>query len=264
LVSKYAIPNLLKLKDYVTLTGTILGLISLICASIGIKAAISLGFFLVTIAIGTDLIDGYIARKTGTVNEMGKELDSLSDSLTFGISPAILTFQAFKIGGIFDVFLLIACICFALGAILRLARFNLSLNIGYTGVPTPISALLLITYFYFNYFYYLANPLGNPPFPIVAYYIIPFILIFIAWLNITTHVSFGKKGRTIYILFLLVAPLGPIFGIIGILNPNFYLSIAISIMFMCFFLILIIYILLGSWIQNTLLKRRELAKKQED
>jgi CDP-diacylglycerol--serine O-phosphatidyltransferase len=245
LVSDYSIPKLLKLKDYITIIGTTLGIISLICACIGNKNALSLGFFLVTIALGTDLIDGYIARKTGTVNEMGKQLDSLSDSLTFGISPAILTFQAFKTNSFFDIFLLIACICFALGALLRLARFNLSLNIGYTGVPTPISALLIITFFYTNFFYSLAYPLQIPIFPTVSYYIIPIFLIFIAWLNITTHISFGEKGKIIYILFLIFAPLGPIFGIIGAMNPNYLISITVSIIFLSIFIILFSYILYG-------------------
>ena len=257
MVSDYSIPKLLKLKDYITIIGTTLGIISLICACIGNNSAISLGFFLVTIALGTDLIDGYIARKTGTVNEMGKQLDSLSDSLTFGISPAILTFQAFKTNSYFDIFLLIACICFALGAILRLARFNLSLNVGYTGVPTPISALLIITFFYANFFYSLAYPLEIPIFPIISYSIIPIFLIFIAWLNITTHISFGEKGKIIYILFLIFAPLGPIFGIIGALNPNYLISITVSIIFLSIFIILFIYILYGFIIKYK--KSKQLA-----
>ena len=245
MVSEYSIPKLLKLKDYFTIIGASLGIISLICACTGNKHAISLGFFLVTVALGTDLIDGYIARKTGTVNEMGKQLDSLSDSLTFGISPAILTFQAFNLNGLFDVFLLITCVCFALGAILRLARYNLHLNIGYTGVPTPISALLVIIYFYANYFYSLAYPLENPAFPLIAYYAIPFFLIFIAWLNITTHISFGEKGKIIYIIFILLAPLGPIFGIIGIINQDPLVSASVAIFFISSFSGLFVYILYG-------------------
>ena len=255
MASEYSIPKLLKLKDYFTITGTILGIISLICACSGTRDGVSLGFFLVTVALGTDLIDGYIARKTGTVNEMGKELDSLSDSLTFGISPAILTFQAFKLNGLIDVLLLIACICFALGAILRLARFNRSLNIGYTGVPTPISALLIIAYFYANYFYSLAFPMQTPAFPYIAYYAIPFFLIFIAWLNITTHISFGEKGKIIYLIFILLAPLGPIFGIIGIINPNYLISIAVATFFLFSFLGLFIYILYGFIIKYRKSKR---------
>ncbi|MEJ2248306.1 MAG: CDP-alcohol phosphatidyltransferase family protein [Candidatus Lokiarchaeota archaeon] len=242
--------DLLKLKDYITLIGTTLGVISIIIGGFGGRSAISLGFFLVTITIGTDLLDGYIARKTNTVNKMGIELDSLSDSLTFGIAPAFLTFQAFKTGSLYDIILIIGSIGFALGAILRLARFNISGNSGYTGVPTPLSALFMIIFFYANYF--LAFALGGGgiagiyhPFPPVIYYLIPFIMILIGWFNITTLISFGKKGKIAYMIFLIFAPLCPIFGIIGIFNPSFIVSIIVSIFFFSAFVIEFIYVLLG-------------------
>ncbi len=228
-----SIPKLLKLKDYVTLIGTSLGIIALVCACIGSREFLSLGFFLISIALGVDLIDGYIARKTNTVNEIGRELDSLSDSLTFGITPAILTFQAFKTGGIIDIFIIIGAICFALGAILRLARFNISEVSGYTGVPTPVSALLIIAYFYANYFYAFA--MGD--FLEIASYLIPLVMILIGWFNITTYIGFGEKDKSIYLSFIILAPLCPILGIIGILNPNFLISIIVSIFFLCSFLL---------------------------
>ncbi|MFW9770926.1 MAG: CDP-alcohol phosphatidyltransferase family protein [Promethearchaeota archaeon] len=236
------IPKLLKLKDYITLVGTTLGVLAIIYACVGLRDAISFGFFLITISLGTDLIDGYIARKTGTVNEMGKHLDSLSDSLTFGIAPAILVFQAFKRGNPYDIVVLIACILFAMGAMLRLARFNLQEGKGYTGVPSPASALLMIAYFYANYFYSFAIGGINHPFLEIAYYAIPFFLVFIGWLNITTHITFGEKGRTTYIIIILFAPSCPVFGIIGILNPNFVISIIAAIFFISSFFGLIIYI----------------------
>jgi len=236
-----SIPKLLKLKDYVTLIGTSLGIIALICACIGSREFLSLGFFLISLALGVDLIDGYIARKTNTVNEIGRELDSLSDSLTFGITPAILTFQAFKMGEIIDIFIIIGAICFALGAILRLARFNISAGSGYTGVPTPVSALLIIAYFYANYFYAFA--MGD--FLEIASYLIPFVMILIGWFNITTYISFGEKDKTIYLTFIIVAPLCPILGIIGIFNPNFLTSIIVSIFFLCSFLLGIAILIRG-------------------
>jgi hypothetical protein len=79
----------------------------------------------------------------------------------------------------------------------------------------------------------------------LASFLIPFFLIFIGWLNITTHISFGEKGKIIYVIFLLVAPLGPIFGIIGIMNPNYIISITVSIIFLFIFIGLFIYILYG-------------------
>ncbi|MFX1493840.1 MAG: CDP-alcohol phosphatidyltransferase family protein [Promethearchaeota archaeon] len=236
------ISSLLKLKDYITLIGTTLGLISLISACIGTRDAISFGFFFISISIGTDLIDGYIARKTGTVNEMGRELDSLSDFLTFGVSPAILTFQAFKTGNPYDYFLLIGCIFFAIAAMLRLARFNISTESGFTGVPTPASALLMITYFYANYFYTSAMG-GIGSFLEIAYYLTPFFMILIGWFNITIHITFGEKGKSIYVLFILIAPLCPIFGIVGITDPNFIVSVIVALFFVTSFFVLIGYIL---------------------
>ncbi|MBD3193410.1 MAG: hypothetical protein GF317_00020 [Candidatus Lokiarchaeota archaeon] len=242
--------ELLQIKDYVTLLGTTLGLFSLIVVTFGGRAMVSVGFFLLAFTFGTDLADGYIARKTGTVNEIGKELDSLNDSLTFGIAPATLTFVAFKTGTYYDLLLAIGAVIFALGGILRLARFNISEEEGYTGVPTPLTGLILLTFFYANYFYSVAVTDGGPnaltyPFPLFCYYIIPFILIFLAWSNITVHISFGKKGKSVYVTFVIFAPLCPIFAILGILNPTFLIGFISSFFFFSFFIVEITYVIYG-------------------
>jgi CDP-diacylglycerol--serine O-phosphatidyltransferase len=240
-----SIPKLLKLKDYITLIGTSLGMIALVCACIGSREFLSLGYFLISIALGTDMIDGYIARKTETVNEMGRELDSLSDSLTFGITPAVLTYQSFKTGTLIDIFIIVGAICFAIGAILRLARFNITENPGYTGVPTPISALLIICFFYANYFYAFAMGGNAYPFLEFSSYLVPILITLIGWFNITTYIHFGEKDRATYILFVIVAPLCPIFGIIGISSPNFLTSIIVSIFFLGSFILIVIFIVRG-------------------
>jgi len=239
-----SIPKLLKLKDYITLIGTSLGIVALVCACIGSYELLSLGFFLITISLGTDMIDGYIARKTQTVNEMGKELDSLSDSLTFGVTPAVLTYQSFKTGSIFDLFIIIGAICFAIGAILRLARYNLSETPGYTGVPTPISALLLITFFYTNYFYSFAFS----EFLEISSYIVPVIMVLVGWFNITTYIRYGEKDKATYIMFLIIAPICPILGLIGISSPNFITSVIISIFFLGSFFLIIVFIIRGFFL----------------
>jgi len=242
--------KILKLKDYVTLIGTTCGLIALLCATLGSLGFLSLGFFLCSITLGTDLLDGYLARKMGTVNEMGKQLDSLSDSLTFGIAPSALTFQAFKTGGPFDIILGIGCICFALGAILRLARFNISESSGYTEVPTPLSGLFLINFFFANYFYVYA--LNSTIVPFSSTIMITILMILFGWFNITTYINYGEKGKNIYIIFLVFAPFCPIFGIIGLLNSVWQimiLSLVISIFFIVVCLIEIAFILSGFYIK---------------
>jgi len=242
-----SIPKLLKLKDYITLTGTTLGVIALICASIGTRYFVSLGFFLVTLTLGTDLLDGYVARKTGTVNKMGIELDSLSDSLTFGIAPAVLTYQAFKTGTVYDIFLIIGCICFTLGAILRLTRFNITTEeiSGYVGVPTPLSALLIIVFFYINYFFAFAYGGLDYPFPNISFYVIPILMILIGWFNITTHITFGEKGRNIYIIFIILASIAIIMTILGLTIPTFSISIIISMILLGGFLTCMIFLIYG-------------------
>ncbi len=250
-MSSISIPKLLKVKDYITLVGTSIGIIALICAVLGSRESISLGFFLISISQGTDMIDGYIARKTNTVNEMGKNLDSLSDSLTFGIAPAILAFQAFRTESLFDLILIIGCICFALGAILRLARFNISKIPGYTGLPTPISALLMITFFYANYFYAFAMGGNTYPFLDFSSYFISIFMILIGWFNITTYIHFNERNRTIYIGFFILAPLSPIFGLIGLSSPNPTVSIITAIFFLCSFFLFLAFIIRGFFHRKT-------------
>ncbi len=259
--------KLLKLKDYITLIGTVCGLVALMCAVMSASANVdsrillSIGFYMIVISIGTDTLDGYVARKTGTVNEIGKELDSLSDCLTFGIAPSVLIFQAFRTGSLYDIILAIGCIAFALGALLRLARFNISSSKGYTGVPTPLSALLMITFFYCNYFY--AVIMGGPgdsglthPFPEISVILIPFILIFIGWLNITTYINFGEKGKGVYIMFMVFAPLAPILGILGLLSNSvlaayyYPISWASFVFFLAIFLIEIGYFIISLFIKS--------------
>jgi CDP-diacylglycerol--serine O-phosphatidyltransferase len=249
-------------KDYITLLGTVIGLIALLLSFNGTLEFISVGFFLVSITLGTDLIDGYIARKTGTVNEMGRELDSLSDSLTFGIVPSCLLFQAFKTNTSYDIILIIGCICFALGAILRLARFNITQETGYIGVPTPVSALMVIAFFYFNYFFYLSLGGGVLPFPLISHYAMPFILILLGWFNITTYINFGEKKKRIYVLILIFAPLSPIFGIIGLANINSIVNLVVSIVFLTSFIGLIIYVLIGFYLKYKSKKKKSSQSKK--
>ncbi|MEB1808130.1 MAG: CDP-diacylglycerol--serine O-phosphatidyltransferase [Bacillaceae bacterium] len=97
---------------------------------------------LITIAAVFDRLDGMVARKTNTTSELGKQLDSLSDIISFGVAPAILLYQGvlftFGMPGAFFAIIFIAC-----GAI-RLARFNVTDTHGFfVGLPITAAGLLL-------------------------------------------------------------------------------------------------------------------------
>ena len=91
-----------------------------------------------------DCIDGKIACKLNAVSHFGKELDSLSDLVSFGVAPAILVYSAYlkDLGLIGLVFALTYIMCGAF----RLARFNVKSHAShFTGLPIPIAGATIAT-----------------------------------------------------------------------------------------------------------------------
>lgn len=89
-----------------------------------------------------DRYDGATARKLNIESELGKQLDSMSDLISFGVAPAFLLYQGilheFGAPGAFFTILYIAS-----GAI-RLAKFNLQENTGYfSGLPIPAAGIAM-------------------------------------------------------------------------------------------------------------------------
>jgi CDP-diacylglycerol---serine O-phosphatidyltransferase len=93
-------------------------------------------------AILLDLLDGRIARMTGTTSEFGGELDSLADVISFGVAPALLVyswgFGSVPRAGWLAAFLFVVC------GTLRLARFNVQRHAidgrYFVGLPIPAAA----------------------------------------------------------------------------------------------------------------------------
>ncbi len=103
------------------------------------------------VAIVLDMLDGRIARMTGTTSDFGVQLDSLADLISFGMAPAILAFQwglvplgrmGWAVGFVFLT-----------AAALRLARFNIqtvSDKRYFVGLPSPAAAAIpAATIFYY-------------------------------------------------------------------------------------------------------------------
>jgi len=141
------------LPNALTIFGVCLGLSS-------IKFAIDLNYTMAIIAIGfaaiLDTLDGRVARLIKGTSKVGKELDSLTDVISFGVAPSfIMYFWALnEIGKFGWMFVLIYSVCCAL----RLARFNLTvieenenwkINF-FEGVPSPAAAGLVLLPLIFN------------------------------------------------------------------------------------------------------------------
>lgn len=112
-----------------------------------LNGSYSYSVLFIFIAAFLDRFDGMVARKFNQESELGKQLDSMSDILSFGVAPAILIYQLVLsdfgfVGMVFTVFYISA------GAF-RLARFNISESTGYfTGLPiTAAGTVVTLSYF---------------------------------------------------------------------------------------------------------------------
>jgi CDP-diacylglycerol--serine O-phosphatidyltransferase len=92
---------------------------------------------LLIVCVILDFLDGKVARAFGHANEFGKNIDSLVDVLCFGVAPAIFM-QQFLSG----VYVFLPCLII-LGGIYRLARYNVSDNKDYIGMPITANGLII-------------------------------------------------------------------------------------------------------------------------
>lgn len=114
-----------------------------------------------------DMIDGIAARFTRTSSRFGVELDSLADVISFGAAPSFILYKAFFFEhGAAGTALATLIMIFAA---LRLARFNANLTgfdkTFFSGVPVPIPALTVSSFFMFYY-----NKIFSPEFSSILVY----------------------------------------------------------------------------------------------
>lgn len=72
-----------------------------------------------------DALDGGVARRLGVASPFGLQLDSLVDVVTFGVAPSVLVYQYLQPLSIRPAIVWAACVCYMVGGVFRLARFNL-------------------------------------------------------------------------------------------------------------------------------------------
>jgi CDP-diacylglycerol---serine O-phosphatidyltransferase len=115
-------------------------------------ARITYASFFIFAAGIVDFLDGFVARLMKASSEMGKQLDSLSDVVTFGVAPSMIMYQLLRMSYLkeetaFDtsILLLLPALLIACCAAWRLAKFNIDARQSTTffGVPTPITAMVV-------------------------------------------------------------------------------------------------------------------------
>ncbi len=102
-----------------------------------------------------DFLDGFVARLFKATSELGKQLDSLADVVSFGVAPAIIIYQFLRLSlaqesGALDASMiwLVPAFIVAAAAAWRLSKFNLDTRqtYGFLGVPTPAVGLTVASF----------------------------------------------------------------------------------------------------------------------
>jgi CDP-diacylglycerol---serine O-phosphatidyltransferase len=190
-----------------------LTLLNLFSGCCGIVACLQNDYKLVPLFIGisllADFLDGFVARALNVKSELGGQLDSLADMVTFGVLPGMMLFSIINAKSNFltgiaitestnilnDNPLSLLSYIYTIFACLRLAKFNLDTRQteNFIGLNTPSGAIFILGFY--MQFFTVWNLRDNWDFTIyskIAAMIIPFVL---AFLMIAEFPMFSLKGN---------------------------------------------------------------------
>ena len=211
------------LPNMLTLIGVCIGLTSIRFA---LDGRFEFAIIAIIFAALIDGLDGRIARLIKGTSKVGKELDSLTDMISFGVAPAfIMYFWKLNILGKFGWLL---CLVYVICVALRLARFNINSNQEpswrdnfFEGVPSPAGGILVLTPL-------IVSLSGFDYFELNYNIIVPIFFVMTSFLLISKFPSYSLKKiviprrTTIFLLFGIVL----FFGLLLVYTFN---VIAISI-----------------------------------
>lgn len=143
------------IPNFITSLNLVCGILSII---VMIEGNIIPAFYLILLAAVFDFLDGLSARILDAYSDVGKQLDSLADMVSFGIAPTMLMFYYIKYSFLFhqsgfaietaawhEIIILFSVILIAVASGFRLAKFNIDpdQSFSFSGLPTPANAILI-------------------------------------------------------------------------------------------------------------------------
>ncbi|HSP89741.1 MAG TPA: CDP-diacylglycerol--serine O-phosphatidyltransferase [Vicinamibacterales bacterium] len=192
-----------------------------LCVLYAIRGEFDVAAPLIGVAVVLDMLDGRIARMTGTATPFGVEFDSLADVISFGIAPAVLTFM----WGLqpLDRLGWAAGFIFLSAAAIRLARFNIQSvkstdKRHFVGMPSPAAAAIPAS----TVFFYPVC-IQDPLWAVVAFavMVVPALLMvstvrFNSFKTIDTQKRRSYKVLALFALVIAVIQLHPKFVLLGL------------------------------------------------
>lgn len=143
-MAKNAVPNIF---TFCNLSCGIMSLLMIFDASASNINFYKLACLFIIFAAIIDRYDGRVARYLNVSSELGKELDSLADLVSFGVAPSILIYNLNDHFSNFGPLAYILVLIFPLAGAYRLARYNTSdFNGRFVGVPITIAGVFMALY----------------------------------------------------------------------------------------------------------------------
>lgn len=194
------------IPNTITCMNLLSGAVSIIFA---FRGEFQMAFLFMIAASVFDFCDGFAARLLHAYSDIGKELDSLSDVVSFGLAPSLILFNYMQ--GIIGIpkWLCFVPLIIAAFSALRLAKFNVDTRQSHSfiGLPTPACALLIGAMIY-----YASTEGNNISSVLITSYFIPILSVILSLLLIgetpmfsLKFTSFGwKENRKPYLFGIVI------------------------------------------------------------
>jgi CDP-diacylglycerol--serine O-phosphatidyltransferase len=187
-----------------------------------------------------DFLDGFVARFFNASSEMGKQLDSLADVVSFGVAPGVILYQLLRMSFIreengldISISWLLPAFVFSCAAAYRLAKFNLDTtqHYGFKGVPTPAAGLLIAS---FPLILHYGNTIININEWLINKWVLYFVIVSVSWLMISNLplIALKFKDKSIKNNLPKIILLG-----IGIVTAIFLKWLAVPLIFIAYIIL---------------------------
>jgi len=236
------------IPNFITSLNLVSGFIAIILAANGNLIAAS---WFILAAMIFDFLDGFSARLLKAYSDIGKELDSLADVVSFGVAPALIIYHLLNNSlsiivfpenvtdsALFILIMLISSVMPVCGAI-RLAIFNLdsTQTTSFRGLPIPANALAVISVViaaHYSHSQAFTSIVGSTIFLIIFTVILSLLMVSripLLSLKVKNLKLKGNEGRYILIGLVIIGYL--IFGIISIpfIIPVYIVSSLLALLF---------------------------------
>lgn len=228
------------IPDFITSLNIVCGIVGVVFA---FKGRCDIAMYLMIAAAVFDFFDGFAARALGAYSDLGKELDSLCDDVSFGVLPAVMLYTTAKACMMGENAFCYLPLFIAVFSALRLAKFNVDTRqtACFIGLPTPACALFVAALCYYVAYdstCFLAMWMASPLFITILTVVLCFLLVCeIPMFSMKFHKDDSSvlKGKRMAFGFKILAAV--LVCVICKLNW----SLAVLLTFTCYILVNVLY-----------------------